>query len=487
MSVYVPASGIIRNVSVNPYNAVSYVTLPRQKTHPDRLAATGVFFGMAPAPVTACRVLEIGCGNGNNLIPMAYGLPGSHFTGIDLADEPIKAGRQMISDLELDNISLLAVDLREFETTAGQFDYIIAHGVYSWVPAEIRDALMALCHRLLAPQGIAFISYNAYPGRHVRQMLREMLRYHVRDIADAEERVREARRFLELYLGARLLAPAWAEVVDGEVKALLRHGEGGLFHDDLADVNDSFYFREFTDHAAQHELQYLGETDLHEMYDPKGSLAWLDDVLEREQYLDFLRLRRFRQTLLCHAEVKLDRKPRPEIVERFWFSAPAREIESGQIEGLHGIRISAVHDAVKRVTGALGETYPLPLSFEELVPYAGDRAALQEILLALVTGGFADFHVYGFPCEDTVTERPRASRLVRYQAARSPYLTSAPHHIVKLDETTCQLVPLLDGTRTLKQLAQELAKLAHGATPAQIQDALPGALGWLAQQGLLEG
>jgi SAM-dependent methyltransferase len=473
-------------VSANPYNSVAYLTLPRQKTHPDRLAATGLFFGMTPAPVTACRVLEIGCGNGNNLIPMAYSLPGSHFTGIDLADEPIRAGRQMASDLGLTNVSLLAVDLRDFGADSGQFDYIVAHGVYSWVPAEIRDSLMALCNRLLAPQGIAFISYNAYPGRHVRQMLREMLRYHVREIADPQERVREARRFLELFLAERLLAPAWAEVVDGEIKALLRHGEGGLFHDDLAEINDSFYFRDFAAHAARHSLQYLGEADFHEMYDPRGALSWLQDTLEREQYLDFLRLRRFRQTLLCRSEIRLERKPGPAIMERFWFSAPARKIEGGQIEGLHGVRISAVHDDVNRVTGALGETYPLPLSFEELSPYAGDRAALQEILLALVTGGFADFHVYDFPCEDTVTERPRASRLVRYQAARSRYLTSAPHHIVELDEVTCQLVPLLDGTRTLKQLAQDLAKLARGATPAQIQETLPGALGWLAQQGLLE-
>ena len=472
---------------MNPYNAISYLTLPRQKTHPDRLAATGTFFGMTPAPVTGCRVLEIGCGDGNNLIPMAYQLPASRFTGIDLADEPIQAGRRMIADLGLTNISLVAADLRDFPSDAGEFDYIVAHGLYSWVPAEIRDSLMALCRQLLAPQGIAFISYNAYPGRHFRLMLREMLRYHTRNIEEPESRVGEARKFLELFLAARLLAPAWAEIADEEAKALLRHGEGGLFHDDLAEINESFYFRDFAAHALRHRLQYLGEADFHEMNDPQGSLAWLkDDVLEREQYLDFLRLRRFRQTLLCREEVKLNRNPGPEIMERFWFSAPAREIEGGQIEGLHGVRISALQDAVKRVAGALGETYPLPLSFEDLVPYAGDRDALREILLALVTGGFADFHAYEFPCEDTVTERPKASGLVRYQAAHSRYLTSAPHHNVELDEVTLQLVPLLDGTRTLKQIARELSKLAHGATPAQIQETLPGALGWLARQGLLE-
>ena len=474
-------------MSANPYDEIPYSTFPRLKTHPDRLAAVGTLFGMSPAPVTRCRVLEIGCGNGNNLIPMAYGLPDSRFTGIDLAHEPIAAGRRVIAGLGLKNISLDAADLRDFGEEAGPFDYVIAHGVYSWVPPDVRDGLIALCRRLLAPQGIAVVSYNAYPGRHVRVMLREMMFHHTRHITDPAGRIREARWFLEFLSKARLLAPAWADMLDGEVQALLKHGEGGLFHDDLGEINDSFYFRDFAEHARRHRLQYLGEADFHEMFDPKNSLDWLkDDVLEREQYLDFMRLRRFRQTLLCREEIALDRHPAPALMERFLFSAPARKIESGQIEGLHGIRISSSHEAVARLTAALGETYPLPLSFEELVPYAGDRSALQDIMFALVTGGFADLHVFDFPCADTVTEKPRASRLVRYQLLESRYVTSACHHIVELDEIGRHLLPLLDGTRTHAQIARGLAAIGGGPTPDQILEHLPKSLEWFAREGLLE-
>ena len=118
----------------NPYDQVSYRTFPRRQTHPDRLAAIARFFGMKPAPVTACRVLEIGCGNAANLIPLAYHLPESRFTGIDLAAAPIAAGCTMARDLGLSNIDLRVADLRELGAEMGEFDYIFAHGLYSWIP-----------------------------------------------------------------------------------------------------------------------------------------------------------------------------------------------------------------------------------------------------------------------------------------------------------------------------------------------------------------
>jgi SAM-dependent methyltransferase len=138
--------------------------LPRRQTHPDRLAAMARLFGMRPAPVTACRVLELGCGSGANLIPQAYYLPESRFTGIDMAAEPIAVARAMAGDLGLSNIDLRVADLRDLGTEVGEFDYIFAHGLYSWIPADVRDRLLAVCSERLAPQGVAFVSYNVYPG-----------------------------------------------------------------------------------------------------------------------------------------------------------------------------------------------------------------------------------------------------------------------------------------------------------------------------------
>jgi len=305
---------------------------------------------MEPAPVTNCRLLEIGSGDGSNLIPMAYALPGSRFLGIDLAPGAVESGRAAIETLGLTNIRLEAGDLREIGEEAGEFDYIVAHGVYSWVPAEVRDALLRVSRERLARNGIAFVSYNAYPGRHIRQMLREMMLYHIRGVEDPGERIGEGRRFLERVRQGRMLAREWRELMDSEIEHVLNCRDGGLYHDDLAAINHPVYFREFAEHAARHGLAYLGDASVHEMFDPRGALGWLaGDVLEREQYLDFLRLRRFRQTLLCHEGVVLDRNVTPEHLERFRFSAPARVLEDGLIEGLHGVRITAVHQAVNRV------------------------------------------------------------------------------------------------------------------------------------------
>ena len=136
-----------------PYDAVRYPTYPRIETHPDRLAAVATLYGMTPAPVTRCRVLEIGCGDGGNLAPMAYFLPESRFFGVDLAGAAIASGSATIRDLKLRNIELSESDFRDLDVSGGPFDYIVAHGLYSWIPPDARDRLLAICRALLAPQG----------------------------------------------------------------------------------------------------------------------------------------------------------------------------------------------------------------------------------------------------------------------------------------------------------------------------------------------
>ena len=438
----------------NPYETVPYVTYPRFETHPDRLASAATLFGMKPAPVRACRVLELGCGDGNNLIPMAYYLPGSRFVGVDLAERAIEAGRRTIADVGLSNIEMIAADLRTVGESFGTFDYIIAHGVYSWVPEEVRDALLAVAGARLSPQGVAFISYNAMPGRHIRQMLREMMLYRTRDVTDAREKIARSRELLKVMEGS--------EAYSEEAKLLLDRPDGTLYHDELATCNDRFYFHEFAAAAGRHGLQYLGEAEPHHMFADDLS----GDIIECEQYLDFLKGRRFRQTLLCRAERQLQRETSAEQMTEFLFSGPAR-----------GIRIGTGNEAATAVARALGEVYPLPLSFDDLVPYAGGAGVLAPILYGMMTAGFVDLHVYDFPCEESVTARPRASRLARYQAARSNEVTNVCHLNVELDDVGRRLLPRLDGTRTVGEIAKAMELDPESAASR---------LEWLASRGLLE-
>jgi methyltransferase-like protein len=217
------------------------------------------------------------------------------------------------------------------------------------------------------------------------------------------------------------------------------------------------------------------------MFDPKGMLAGFSgSVVDYEQTMDFLKARRFRQTLLCRAEKQLRRQTSPEQMAEFLFSAPGRRMEDGQIEGARGVCIRTSNGAAIAAALALGEVYPLPLPFDDLVPYAGGAEVLGRILYEMMLTGFVDLHVFDFPCEERVTERPRATRIARYQAAHSSQVTSVRHINMSLDETGRRLVQLLDGTRTHAETA---AALGIGHAPEMLTPSLE----WLASRGLLEG
>jgi SAM-dependent methyltransferase len=447
-------------VPLDRYERVPYPTYPRGQTHPDCLASVATLFGIEAAPVARCRVLELGCGNGGNLLPMAYALPETQFTGIDLAQEAIEEAGRMMGALRLANVRLIAGDLVEIGPGFGEFDYIIAHGLYSWVPQAMRDHLLSICRECLASNGVAFISYNCYPGGHVRQMFRGMMRYHVRGIEDPHRAIAEARRFLRVFLETRMLGPEWQALLDREANIILERDDAGIYHDDLAPVNDPVWFHEFAAHAARFGLQYLGEAEPYEMFDHRGVLASLDgNLLDREQHLDFLKARRFRQTLLCRDSVTLDRNAGPDKMDLFHFSASGRKMGIATEDG-----------PARQVAQALQDVFPLPASFGDLLPYAGNAESLREILFSLVMAGFADLHVHDFPCADSVSERPRASAVARYQAERSSSVTNLCHLVVELDDTARQVIRLLDGTRTAEEIG-----------PAREW------LEWMAETALLEG
>src|SRR5438045_9745973 len=87
------------------YEQVAYAGFVFPQTHPGRLAVIGALFGMNPAPPERSSVLELGCGDGGNLIPMAYELPGSHFFGLDLSPAAVPRGHEVIAHVGLNNVT----------------------------------------------------------------------------------------------------------------------------------------------------------------------------------------------------------------------------------------------------------------------------------------------------------------------------------------------------------------------------------------------
>src|SRR4051794_16481456 len=180
------------------YNDVPYTSSPDPARHPDRLATIGMLFGLDVAPVDTCRVLEFACGDGSNLVPIAALLPNASFVGFDFAAQPIAHARAMTEALGLANVRLLERDLRDLPEDLGTFDYIVVHGLYSWLPPAVRAHLMPRIARHLAPEGVAFVSYNALPGCHLRAIAWDMLAYHTREISDKRGKLAAARELLSL-------------------------------------------------------------------------------------------------------------------------------------------------------------------------------------------------------------------------------------------------------------------------------------------------
>jgi SAM-dependent methyltransferase len=474
---------------VTAYDDIRYVGRAYPDTHPDRLAAIATLSGMTPAAIERSRVLEVGCGDAANLLPMAYGLPGSDFVGFDLAAAPVAAGRRAAERLGLANLSLAARDLADFPADAGRFDYIIAHGIYSWVPPGTRDRLLALIAHHLAPNGVAFVSYNVYPGCHMRRMVWEMLRFHVDHLPDARQRIAEAQTLARLLAHGRAAPDEYTAVVQRELEQVADRDPAFLFHDDLAPINDPVYFHEFADHAARHGLQYLGDAELQTSSyvglapQARSVLAQLDP-LTREQYLDFVRCRRFRQTLLCRAEVALDREIGPERLDGLLLGARAPVRVGGasatvEARGADEALLQAVLDEV-------ADAAPRALAIDELAarvrarsgaanPKAHDARFLRDLAFGAARAGGLQLHRRAPRLATEPGERPLASAVARLQAESDEIVTTLWHDSVKLDDEAARaLLPLLDGTRDRAALLEAMGtRLAgeDGASPAATLDA----------------
>jgi SAM-dependent methyltransferase len=482
---------------------VPYPGHPFAQTHPDRLAALGTLFRTDPPPPEGCRLLELGCGDGGNLVPMAVALPGASFVGIDAAEGAVARGREVVEALGLGNVTLEAGRIEELELPGEAFDYVIAHGVYSWVGPAVRDRLLELCRSALSERGIAYVSYNVLPGGRVSGALRDMLVFHTAGIDDPVERVEQARALLQLLIRGWPDDHEFGAVMRAQSLRLLERSDETLFHDELAAVNEPVYFHEFASHAARHGLQYLAEADFFEMQtgvlpEPVADeLVRVEDVIRREQYLDFVKGRMFRQTLLCRAELEVDRSPEPLVVEGLAVSSPGRSTGPGKdgrisFEGPTGATMTTDHPLVSAALEHVARSWPAAIPVRELVPDGAsdaDRAAVRGAVLQCYAANLVQLHSTPPPLTTSPGERPEASPLARHQARSGQLVTNLRHTTVRLeDDLGRRLVVLLDGTRDRAGLLEELRSfLVEGGheVPDDLEGGLERSLEGVARLALL--
>lgn len=493
------------------YEEIPYESKPLYPTHPDCLGTLATLLGMKPAPVDNCRVLELGCASGGNLIPMALSLPGSRFLGIDLSPRQIADGQAVVRSLGLTNIELRAASIMDVGGAYGSFDYIACHGVYSWVPAEVQDKILAICKHNLAPAGVAYISYNTLPGWHLRAGVREMMRYHVRRFAEPDVRVAQARAFLEFLIQAVPNPDStYRRLLKEEADLLQPAADSYLFHEHLEDVNYPVYFHEFMQRADAHGLQYLGESWYHTSLDNlpgevQGILQDLsENLLQLEQYLDFVHNRTFRRTLVCHKNIELDRSPSAHVLASLHVTALARpgtpqpELDSDAVEKFvldDGSSAATNVPLIKAALTALYDAWPRPLSFRALFAAVYDRLPslacqgqealatspqlLAEGMLRCYLSNLVALHIHPPQFVVDAGPRPVASPLARLQASFTSRVTNLRHRLVELNALDQVVVRYLDGSRDRAALVDVLAELVDrnvltlekdGAAPTDVAE-----------------
>jgi methyltransferase-like protein/SAM-dependent methyltransferase len=464
---------------------------PIPQAQPERLAAIARVWGMQPAGVEQAGVLEIGCGGGGNLLPMAERYPQSRFLGIDASAQRVAAAEAEARALGLKNIEFRRADVLEFDADGAPFDYILAPDVYSLASAESRDKLLAICHGRLAPQGIAYLNYHVYPGWQAHELLGSMMRFDARAGETVARKVAAARALLE-FLHATFAddLEGYPAMIAGAGQLILERPDSSLYRDYLQHAGFAVYYGQFVEHARGHGLQVLGECTsgirlsdfLATKVEQKLAALARDDV-EKDQYRDILENRAHRQSLLCHARVPLDRALTPARLRGLYLESRLRPEQpdvpldsSTQVRFVapDGLGISTAVPSVKAALSHLGEIWPNYATFEDLVAAAGERVErlglqpppagsqerLEDNLLQSCLGGIIQVHSAPQPFTSHIGERPAGSPLARRQAARVDVVTNRMHVPVQLDVFDRHLLVLLDGTSSVEQLVDHVAEAA---------------------------
>ncbi|CAA7624570.1 methyltransferase regulatory domain-containing protein [Magnetospirillum sp. SS-4] len=465
-------------MSSNFYDIVPYGSFAYPRTHISHLHTVGRLFGLTVPSYKTARVLEIGCASGGNIIPMALQYPNSQFVGIDIAKSQIMAGQKTITELGLSNITLREGSIEALPNDLGKFDYIICHGVFSWVPDHVRTAILREVRDRLSADGLAVVSYNVLPGWGHVQTLREMMLFHCRNLPTPEEKVAQARALLRFIKEAHAsTSNAYSLAVEHELMVLESNPDWYVFHDHLESDNKPFFFHQFIEMAGQFGLGYVGDADLTAMFLDNApptvveTLKGVTDPIQLEQYLDFAANRRFRSTILCHAGRTLSRTIDGNLTRQFYIQPAIDQVaidDGKQIFSQSGTGRAFVTDEPATIA-ALKVMLEIstPLSFAELVGAIVKassmstvviEAALDAILMRMTFAGLIRLTPEPPLYAVWLKTSPKTLPLVRIQLGQGNIVVNGRHETLQLPPISARILSWLDGTHS----REDVIELASG-------------------------
>ncbi len=463
----------------DPYDDVVYPGACVPLAHPSRLFVAAHLHGTRPAPVATARVLEIGCGTADHLLPIAARLPDARCVGLDRATRAIAIARRR-ADALATQIELVEVDIVDADAALSApdlpeaYDYIVAHGVYSWIAEPLQEQLWAIVARWLAPEGVAYVSYNALPGWHLRGMVGQMMRFHADPDASPEARVGQARALVDWLAEVVPESDPYGAWLRKEADLLDQQPDGWLFHDLLAPENRPALLTTVVERARLHGLAYLSDADLPAMATARlppavrDTLARLgDDPVTVEQYLDFVLCRSFRRSLFvrdaagCAPRMDWSRVSSLHVrglVEAEGLVGPdgTEAFRNRAGEGLRTgqpVLRAALHNLIDEGPA----TVPFAQLLERVRDEAGDDPDLSRTLARHLLVAFQHelVELTGHPVAATaqVSLRPEADGVVR--GVHGDKVANVHHRPVPVDELDRVLLQRLDGTRLVPDLVRE--------------------------------
>lgn len=385
----------------NSYDDLMYESKAFSQTAINALEARARLMGLQPAPAANAKVLELGCSMGGNIITQALYYPDAEFVGIDLSGRQVAQGNAIIEKMGLKNVRLEEKDILTVDESFGKFDYIIVHGIWSWVPDAVKDKIFSICRNNLTEHGIAYISYNVYPGWKRQEQLREIMYFAGRDVLEETLEARTRKGLDALKALAEILENDKGLGGGGKLPAIqkiLNHNFYYIAHEYMEAFNDPIYVNGFIEWANRHRLAYIGDTDLHVSF-----VSWMaehtqerilalagGDYVAKEFYSDILSDRQFRRSLLCREEVgdtiRRDESVTVEVIESLNFR-PARgeRIDFDENDTL----LSGIRDVMK--TGEPFKTEDVAENLARRFPgLTFDRMKINsQLLLQTILGRFS--------------------------------------------------------------------------------------------------
>ncbi len=474
------------------YDRVAYPGHVIAGMAPAAIAAAAAFYGFEAPDAAAPSVLEVGCGDGLNLMAGAAAAPRGRFDGFDLSREAIARGRELARAAGLDRVGLEVADVCDPALLEGPcYGYVLAHGFYTWVPPRARAALLDVIAARLAPGGIAYVSYDCLPAAAAKKATADALIAFAGDGEPAERHAR-TRALVDMALATQRPGSDIRPYLDRLAARLAASPPEYFVHDDFAEHYDPVSLPALAAEADERGLVAVGDGELVDLFldDLKPDVAQAaraaaPGYVSFAYMLDLLRgARTFRKTLLIRADAPPPRRDPRTAIDRVRLAA------SGVRRDIAGVGEAFAHPsdaapylkiedpAEARVYDALLDAAPAEATASEIVARLPreDPGRVRAVLARAVKIGLVRAYASPQPFALDPGPRPTATGLARACAATGRPIVGLRFGQFALATAEARtLMALLDGTRDREGVRRDLAAaLGRDVTPAQIDEGLAG-------------